>query len=82
MQRMKKILLSFILLISPFWVEAQCSMCKAVVESNMQSDANAVGAGINDGIMYLMIFPYLVFIGIGIIVYRLHMKNKRAEQKQ
>ena len=36
---------------------AQCSMCKAVAES---ADGGGFGAGLNYGILYLMIFPYLI----------------------
>lgn len=35
---------------------AQCSMCRAVVGS----DLSGKGTGINDGIVYLMVFPYLL----------------------
>jgi len=49
-----------------FWLEvdAQCAMCKAVIESN-QKGGGGVGAGLNDGILYLMAMPYaMVFIGL------------------
>lgn len=41
---------------------AQCAMCKAVVESGDVSQAE----GINSGILYLMIFPYLL---VGALIY-------------
>ena len=54
--KMKKIT-AFILLI--FFVQnlyAQCAMCKAVAE-----DQAAEGpSGINDGILYIMIVPYII----------------------
>lgn len=43
---------------------SQCAMCKAVVEKG----DNKMGEGINSGIGYLILFPYL-FLAIGIIYY-------------
>ncbi len=51
---------------------AQCAMCKAVVEQGGEEMAE----GINSGIIYLMVFPYLA-IGIGIyFLYRNWKKSK------
>lgn len=43
----------------------QCSMCRAVVES----DISGKGAGINNGIVYLMAFPYMLvaLLAVGLI---------------
>ena len=54
---------------------AQCSMCKAVLESNMESGESTLANGINDGIVYLMIFPYLLAIVVGFLLYK-HMKKQ------
>lgn len=43
---------------------AQCAMCKAQLESGGQSE---VGNGINEGIIFLMIIPY-VLIGVLLLV--------------
>jgi len=47
-------------------VSAQCSMCRAVVES----DISGKGSGINNGIVYLMAFPYLLvaLLAVGIVI--------------
>lgn len=37
---------------------AQCAMCKAIVESNLEN-GDTVGTGLNDGILYLMAMPYI-----------------------
>jgi hypothetical protein len=58
---MKHIFLVLLLLLmfSPeLW--AQCAMCKAAATSNIESDANQVGKGLNTGILYLMTVPYLL----------------------
>ena len=47
--------------ISSAW--AQCAMCRATVESNV-SDGGNLAAGLNAGILYLAVMPYLIFAGI------------------
>ena len=53
--------------------EAQCAMCRAVLESDESGQA---AKGINNGIMYLMIFPYLLIASVGYAVYRIRKKAK------
>ena len=48
-------------------LDAQCAMCRAVLESDESGQA---AKGINNGIMYLMLFPYLFIAGIGYAIYR------------
>lgn len=75
---MKGIFLFFALLIlTVVPAEAQCAMCRAVIESE---ESGEVAKGINNGIMYLMIFPYLLVGGIGYIIYR-SRKSTKALQK-
>ena len=69
------ILLITLLAVIP--AEAQCAMCRAVLESEETGQA---AEGINNGIMYLMVFPYLLVGGIGYMVYRNRQKDK-AKQK-
>ncbi|MDO5974630.1 hypothetical protein [Flavivirga jejuensis] len=40
---------------------AQCAMCRAVLESE---EGQATAEGINDGIVYLMAVPYILVGGI------------------
>jgi len=47
-------------------------MCKAVVESG---DAE-LAEGLNDGIVYLMAFPYLLIGALFYFMYRHKVKNK------
>ena len=56
-----------LLLLASLSVEAQCAMCRAVLESDESGQA---AKGINNGIMYLMIFPYLLIAGVGYAIYR------------
>ena len=57
---MVKRILSFCVVFFVFVNEilAQCAMCKAVVEANLESGGSA-GAGLNNGILYLMAMPYI-----------------------
>jgi len=54
------------------FVSAQCSMCRAVLESG--ADAK-MAEQLNDGIVYLMMMPYLLVGTIGFIVYRKFYKK-------
>jgi hypothetical protein len=47
---------------------AQCAMCRAVLESEASGQA---AKGINNGVVYLMIFPYLLVGAVGYAVYKL-----------
>jgi len=68
---MKKVLV--ILFLFSFQINnAQCAMCKAVVESGDISQAE----GLNSGILYLMIFPYLL---VGALFYFI-IKNRRKKK--
>lgn len=50
-------------------VWAQCSMCRAVTNSNMQND-DFVGTGLNPAIIYLMILPYVLLSVIAFVFFR------------
>lgn len=52
---------------------AQCSMCRAVLESEQDK---SVAEGINNGIVYLMAFPYILVGGLGYYIYRTYRSNK------
>lgn len=68
-------LLVFVLLLSQD-VSAQCAMCKAVAETS-QSGGSGIADGLNNGIVYLMFFPYLLMGAVGIALYK-HRKSKGA----
>lgn len=68
----KKGFLLFILIFISQINFSQCAMCKAVVESGDISMAE----GVNDGITYLMVFPYLL---IGVLLFALYKYKKKFE---
>lgn len=53
-------------------IEAQCAMCRAVLESE---EGQNTAKGINNGIIYLMVVPYILIGGLGYFIYR-KLKNK------
>ena len=71
MQR-KLILILLLFLLNSIAIEAQCAMCRAVLESG---ENQQTARGVNNGIMYLMVFPYLLIAAIGFAIYRSRKKN-------
>lgn len=53
-------------------MNAQCAMCRAVLES---SGENTLAEGINDGIVYLMAIPYIL---VGFLFYFVYRKLKSS----
>ncbi|MDX1542565.1 MAG: hypothetical protein R3214_01360 [Christiangramia sp.] len=68
-------LILLILLLVPDLAQAQCAMCRAVLESEADQ---GTAKGINDGILYLMVFPYLLVGGVGYFIYRSRKKKKKT----
>lgn len=56
-----------LLLVLPTVADAQCAMCRAVVES--EADGRTA-EGINNGIVYLMAVPYVLVAGLFYFIYR------------
>ena len=59
--------------------EAQCSMCKAILESSVDGNAKGPGSGINNGILYLLPLPYILIALVAIFIYRHNKKRARAQ---
>ena len=69
----KQFLLVFLLMIfATKTTFSQCAMCKAVVETGDISMAE----GVNNGITYLMVFPYLL---IGVLLFAIYKYKKNAK---
>ena len=56
---------------------AQCAMCRAAIES--EGDGTKAAA-VNDGIVYLMAFPYIMVAIVFYVVYRMKFKKKPASE--
>ncbi|MDO1513496.1 hypothetical protein Q2T41_19630 [Maribacter confluentis] len=67
--RTKKIILLIIIafVCFPIDMDAQCAMCRAVLESESTGKA---AEGINNGIVYLMAVPYVLVGGLFYFIYR------------
>lgn len=61
-----------LLMFASFSANAQCAMCKAVVENGDTSMAE----GVNSGITYLMVFPYIL---VGVLLYFIYRYKKTAK---
>jgi hypothetical protein len=68
----KSILLVLLMVFTSEFLFSQCAMCKAVVENGDVSMAE----GVNNGITYLMVFPYLL---IGVLFYAIYRYKKNAK---
>lgn len=71
--RSSTLLIAFLLFLSSNIVSAQCAMCRAALTSD---DNTTQAAAVNDGIVYLMIIPYLLVVVIGFMIYK--MKKRKA----
>lgn len=73
---MVKFLISVaVIVILPFVSAAQCAMCRTQVKNNVSNGDVDLAAGLNTGILYLMITPYIALGVIGFLWYR-NSRNK------
>lgn len=63
----KLLLVLVVLLAFPSVMDAQCAMCRAVVESEADG---GTAEGINNGIVYLMAVPYVLIAALFYFIYR------------
>ncbi len=66
---MKKIsvILFLLFIIVPDFLQAQCAMCRAVLESG---ENTTTAEGVNNGIVYLMAIPYILVGGVFYFIYK------------
>lgn len=77
---MKKLLITaFFFLINISMSFAQCAMCRATVDSNLSEGRGVIGTGLNFGIMYLFIMPYLL---VGILIFMYFRVGKKELAKR
>ena len=61
---------------------SQCAMCRATLENNISNGNIGIAAGINFGILYLFVAPYLAIIVVGYFWYRTSKKNENKLNKR
>ncbi|WP_299397803.1 hypothetical protein [uncultured Gelidibacter sp.] len=71
----KKVLLLLFTVFTFLNTNAQCAMCRAVLESE---DGLSTAKGVNDGIVYLMVIPYLLVGGLGFAIYMKYFRTKKS----
>ena len=69
------VLIAFFLLLGTE-VDAQCPMCKMAAESNLK-DGGTAGEGLNKGILYIFVMPYLITATVGYIWW----KNRKTDEE-
>lgn len=68
---MKKLLASLLLFCGAAGsAAAQCAMCRSTLENNFSNGQPGIASGINIGILYLFVLPYLAAVLIGFFWYR------------
>lgn len=76
-----KILLAFAVFALFFHVnlDAQCAMCKAASESNLNNGGKA-GLGLNSGILYLLSLPYILFCVLAFVWWKKRKGEERVQK--
>ena len=74
--KIKYLFLTAVLCWSSLAVNAQCAMCRAALESE---EGGKKAEAVNDGIVYLMAFPYILVAVVGYFIYK-SRKSKAVAQ--
>lgn len=74
---MRRLILTFVFMLATFGSElfAQCAMCRATLENNVSNGDIGIAAGINFGILYLFVTPYIAICVIAFLWYRTSKRN-------
>ena len=67
-----------LVLLSVIEASAQCAMCRSTLENNLSNGNPGLAAGINTGILYLLVMPYLA---ISILAYLWYKSSKNARKE-
>lgn len=72
-KKIKFACVTFFFLLISFSGNAQCAMCRAALQSE---ESGVQAEAVNDGIMYLMVIPYVLVGILGFAIYKLYLKKK------
>jgi hypothetical protein len=78
MKLVKTILVGLGMLLMINISQAQCAMCRATLENNLSNGNIGIAAGINFGILYLFVAPYLL---ISLVAFYWYKTSKRNASK-
>ncbi|WP_246297039.1 hypothetical protein [Flavobacterium inviolabile] len=70
---LQSVFIAVLFLAASFSASAQCAMCRAALESE---EGGVKAEAVNDGIVYLMIIPYVLVGALGYAIYRLKTRKK------
>ncbi len=77
----KKLISLLVVLGLALEIFAQCPMCRMSAESNMQNGGTA-GAGLNAGILYMLVAPYLIVGGLAFWWWKNRKNENEAEEPE
>jgi amino acid transporter len=72
---MKNLILSAFFVIVSLTASAQCAMCRATAESASQNSGGNIAEGLNSGIVYLMLIPYILLTVVVLVFFRKKIIN-------
>ncbi len=64
----------------PIDADAQCSMCRAVVGSNVEGGESVRGLGLNNAILYIMAAPYLIMAVLAYVFWGHKLWGKKTAE--
>ncbi|MEM6719125.1 MAG: hypothetical protein AAF611_07425 [Bacteroidota bacterium] len=73
----KHVIFVLLLLLCVVSMDAQCAMCRAVLES--EADLSQA-KGVNNGIVYLMAIPYILVAITGFYIYKVFNKKETTKK--
>ncbi|MPT35216.1 MAG: hypothetical protein E2604_09015 [Flavobacterium sp.] len=73
-KNIKALLILAVVMLLSLNANAQCAMCRAALESE---EGGVKAEAVNDGIVYLMVIPYVLVGVLGYAIYRLKTKKKK-----
>lgn len=76
------IVLLLLLLINNTSIWAQCAMCRATAESDLNNGGASIARGLNTGILYLMAIPYIILMLGAYFFFKKPIDAKLKEWKQ
>jgi uncharacterized membrane protein len=78
---MKKVLVLVVIMFSVAVQSiAQCAMCRATVESNLSEGRGVIGTGLNFGILYLLVIPYILVASLIFLWFKIGKKELKERQ--
>ena len=70
-------LITLLFFLFEFLSNAQCSMCRSIVQSEISAGSEGISSGLNIGIIYLFSSTYLLIITGSILLYYRSKKNQK-----